>query len=393
MSAPVAVLEKTSMITSDPREAGFSMVELLVAMAMTLIVSGAIFGLLTGGQNAFRREPEMTDRQQNIRIAMDLIKRDVTSAGAGMVPYVQAFTNGLNAQGGNPTNAAGGQTLGVIDSPTATATDILEILTAPGDCAQTVVAPGTAAAPTALVSLERLPGCYPDSAATANRFFYVGSPDNTERDAYGVVLGKANVVSGTNGFTINVTSSATANRNPTAGPSTGFCNEIGGTAVTNKCTVLMPIDVVRYQVAPDPDDPTLPALWRSRTGAFTPAGGAAGTPGVGTGTWEVVARGVEDLQVKYFRGGSWLDTPGDVFCDAPCNTATSPSVTDFNRIVRQVRVTLSARATGKSRIQGATKAIAASGAKDAVRGRLTVDITPRAALSALQTNSSTPAWY
>jgi hypothetical protein len=71
----------------------------------------------------------------------------------------------------------------------------------------------------------------------------------------------------------------------------------------------------------------------------------------------------------------------------------SPAVTDFNRIVRQVRVTLSARATGKSRIQGATKATAASGAKDAVRGRLSVDITPRAALSALQTNNSTPAWY
>ena len=381
------------MITSDPREAGFSMVELLVAMVMTLIVSGAIFGLLTGGQNAFRREPEMTDRQQNIRIAMDLIKRDVTSAGAGMVPYVQAFTNGLNAAGGNPTNTAGGQTLGVIDSPTATATDILEILTTSGDCLPTIVAPGTSGTPTAFTSQDRLPGCYPDSAAAANRFFYVGSSSIAERDAYGVVLGKADKVSGSSVFTINVTSAGTANRNPTAGPSAGFCNQIGGTAVTDQCTVLMPIDVVRYQVAPDPDDPTLPALWRSRTGPFTPAGGGAGTPGVGTGTWEVVARGVEDMQVRYFRGGSWQDTPGDVFCDAPCNTATSPSVTDFNRIVRQVRVTLSARATGKSRIQGATKAIAASGAKDAVRGRLTVDITPRAALSALQTNSSTPAWY
>ena len=82
------------MSTSNVREAGFSMVELLVAMVMTLMVSGAIFGLLTGGQNAFRREPEMTDRQQNIRISMDLINRDGAGAGAGMVPFVQAFTNG-----------------------------------------------------------------------------------------------------------------------------------------------------------------------------------------------------------------------------------------------------------------------------------------------------------
>ena len=384
------------MTTSDPREAGFSLVELLVAMAMTLIVSGAIFGLLTGGQNAFRREPEMTDRQQNIRIAMDLIKRDVAGAGAGMVPYVQAFTNGLNAAGGNPTNASGGQTLGVIDNP-ATATDILEILTASGDCSPTLVSPAFSGSttPATIPSADRLPGCYPDSTATANRFFYVGSTSLAERDAYGVVLGRANVVSGTNGFAINLTATGTANRNPSfaSNPSAGFCNEMGSSNLTPTCVALMPIDVVRYQVAPDPDDASLPALWRSRTGAFTPAGGAAATPGVGTGTWEVVARGIEDLQVKYFRGGAWVDTPGDIYCDAPCNTGTSPAVADFNRIVRQVRVTLSARATGKTRIQGGTTAIAASGAKAAIRGRLSVEITPRAALSALQTNTSTPAWY
>ena len=43
-------------LASAQGEAGFSMVELLVAMVITLMISGAIFGLLTGGQNAFRRE-------------------------------------------------------------------------------------------------------------------------------------------------------------------------------------------------------------------------------------------------------------------------------------------------------------------------------------------------
>jgi type II secretory pathway pseudopilin PulG len=385
-------MEKTTMITSDPREAGFSMVELLVAMVMTLMVSGAIFGLLTGGQNAFRREPEMTDRQQNIRIAMDLIKRDVAGAGAGMVPFVQAFTNGLNAAGGNPTNGSGGQTLGVIDSP-PTATDILEILTASGDCLPTTTTALTTATPGTIVSPDRLPGCYPDSAATANRFFYLGSPSAGERDAYGVFLGKATALSGASNFTINVTNLSGANLNPTAGPSAGFCNEIGSSNFTSTCTVLMPIDVVRYQVAPDPDDPMLPALWRSRTGVYTPAGGSATTPGVGNGTWEVVARGIEDLQVKYFRGGSWQNTPGDIYCDAPCNSGTSPAVGDFNRIVRQVRVTLSARATGKTRIQGSTSVNALSGARNAIRGQLMAEMTPRAALTALTTNVSIPAWY
>ena len=50
-------------------QSGFSLVELLVAMLVTLVVSGAVFALMTAGQGAFRREPELTERQQNIRVA------------------------------------------------------------------------------------------------------------------------------------------------------------------------------------------------------------------------------------------------------------------------------------------------------------------------------------
>ena len=74
------------------KERGFSMVELMVAMTITLIVSGAIYGLLTSGSTAFRREPELADRQQNIRVAMDLISRDVYNAGASLPTFSQVFT-------------------------------------------------------------------------------------------------------------------------------------------------------------------------------------------------------------------------------------------------------------------------------------------------------------
>ena len=75
-------------------ESGFSLIELLVAMLVTMIVSGAIFTLLNAGQGAFRREPELTDRQQNIRLAMDMIQRDIATAGAGMDPFEQSFSAG-----------------------------------------------------------------------------------------------------------------------------------------------------------------------------------------------------------------------------------------------------------------------------------------------------------
>jgi type IV pilus assembly protein PilW len=83
-------------------EGGFSLIELTVAMTITLVISGAIYGLIAGGQTAFRREPELSDRQQNIRVAMDLILRDIANAGSGLPPFLQAFTPGLDACAGCP---------------------------------------------------------------------------------------------------------------------------------------------------------------------------------------------------------------------------------------------------------------------------------------------------
>ena len=76
------------------KEKGFSLIELMVAMTVTLIITGAVFQLVTAGKSAFRREPEMADRQQNIRVAMDLISQDVYRAGYG-APGVRA---GLHRQ-------------------------------------------------------------------------------------------------------------------------------------------------------------------------------------------------------------------------------------------------------------------------------------------------------
>ena len=45
-------------------ESGFSLTELLVAMLVTMVVSGAIFTLLSAGQGAFRRQPELTEPRQ-----------------------------------------------------------------------------------------------------------------------------------------------------------------------------------------------------------------------------------------------------------------------------------------------------------------------------------------
>ncbi len=85
-------------------ERGFSLIEVLISIAITLIVMGAVFGLLTRGQRSFQREPEVADLQQSARTALDLVSRDILQAGAGLPPEFPAFTRINGAGDAAPTD-------------------------------------------------------------------------------------------------------------------------------------------------------------------------------------------------------------------------------------------------------------------------------------------------
>jgi prepilin-type N-terminal cleavage/methylation domain-containing protein len=356
------------------REQGFSLIELLVAMTVTLIVSGAIYGLLAGGQNAFRREPELADRQQNARIAMDMIRRDVMEAGSGMVPFVQAFTDGLDGAGVAP---ATGQATGA----SGNATDVIEMLTSDGQCQdiQLSAPPGALAGPYG--SNEMLPACFPDN--TRNGFVYVGGTA-ADRLNYGVVLAAADKPTGDSPFQLIPVAPAVANLNPAA---RGFCGMAVLGAPAPTCLRSQAIDVVRYAVAPDPTEPMVPSLWRSATGRFDNAGNLNSTPP--GGNWQIVARGIEDLQVRYRNGAGWSGNPGLVTCAGACAT---PTTADLNTIVREVEITVWSRAVAAN-LAGQTTALSGP---NAPRGQLVSTVSPRAALQArnlIPTGASTPDWY
>jgi hypothetical protein len=136
--------------------------------------------------------------------------------------------------------------------------------------------------------------------------------------------------------------------------------------------------VVRYRIAPslDPAD-SAPALWRSTTGRFTATGSAVPEPGEAGFTaagsnWEVVARGIEDLQIEYQAGAdprAWGNRPPAVVAEG------------WDSLVRQVRLTLSARVTEPG-LSGETAAEGAG--PNAVRGQLTTVVAPRTAFNELQ---------
>ena len=66
------------------RQAGFSLIESLLALTLLLIVMAAIFGLVNPSSIASHTQPEAVDVQQRARVAADALQRDLMMAGAGL---------------------------------------------------------------------------------------------------------------------------------------------------------------------------------------------------------------------------------------------------------------------------------------------------------------------
>ena len=112
-------------------ERGFSLIEVLISMAITLIVMGAVFGLLTRGQRSFQREPEVADLQQSARAALDLVTRDILQAGAGLPPEFPAFSRINGAGNAAPTDVL--EVIGMFQSPGSVYLVPEEVQTVVGD--------------------------------------------------------------------------------------------------------------------------------------------------------------------------------------------------------------------------------------------------------------------
>lgn len=82
-------------------ESGFSLLEVSIAAMLTVGIMGMVFSLMNRNQQVFFTETNVTDMNQNMRTAFDLLTRDVQSAGMGL-PRVNGsfaaifYTNGAN---------------------------------------------------------------------------------------------------------------------------------------------------------------------------------------------------------------------------------------------------------------------------------------------------------
>jgi len=342
-------------------QSGFSLIELLIAMVVTLIVTGAVYGVMAGSNNAFRREPELTDRQQNARVAMDMIQMDIGTAGVNMGPFFQSFSQNLNGAGR-------------ITGPAGQVADHLEVFGNTGTC------PDAPAKKACLAGEDKKTCGDPTNGANFNARGPI--PDCYSEEALVLVVysnGGAKWGLGHNihasDFKLNFPPGQQPNGSQINSPAdlASYANG-NGTPVA-----LSPLQLVRYEIAMDPPGSTtaqggVPSLYRSATGGRDPATGTFYAPtsvaNVASGRWQVLARGVEDLQVQYRNGtGVWADDPGAVTCAGTC---AQPNATEYNRGVREVRVTVTVRAEGQN-LQGQTTGVpAGQGSRaNAVRGNVT----------------------
>lgn len=94
------------------REEGFSIIELLIAMAITLTILGLAGNLLAGSFNVRARENQKTDALADAQRALNIMTREIANTGFGLANngIVAADSNGSAIRIRSNLNAFDGQT-------------------------------------------------------------------------------------------------------------------------------------------------------------------------------------------------------------------------------------------------------------------------------------------
>jgi hypothetical protein len=192
----------------------------------------------------------------------------------------------------------------------------------------------------------------------------------------------------------------------------GLCTGkgVGTTNNNTNCTPIMVAqgEVIRYGIRRDADG--IPNLYRFSTSSLGQIPPAT--------TWQLVAKGIEDMQVQYRTldpvtlapASTWTDEPPAVAgcdpanpsadcCDPGCvppscmqpTGCRQPTNAGLAKLVTEVRVSLTARSEAQN-IQGTTSSVSGG---NRIRGTLTQTISPRSTLFALSRRPLTsggPAW-
>src|SRR5258708_31257149 len=96
---------------TQTKQAGFTLLELMVSVSIFIVISGTMFGLLGLSQKRYQTESQLLDTFQEGRLGLDQIVRDVSNSGFPpanhftVLPAVGSYTQSLVALSPNYTVA------------------------------------------------------------------------------------------------------------------------------------------------------------------------------------------------------------------------------------------------------------------------------------------------
>ena len=164
---------------------GFTLIEVIVSMAIALVVFGAVFSILNPAQAAFQAQPEVSAMQQRLRVVVDTLSKDMIMAGAGPYSGVAARNGGslLNIAAPVMPYRAGALRS---DPPGTFRTDTISLLYVPETAAQTTIRRAISPGNTTL-EVNSEPGCPSDPLCGLEEGMQVVIADGTGATDFFVV--------------------------------------------------------------------------------------------------------------------------------------------------------------------------------------------------------------
>ena len=308
------------MSTRRTRQQGFSLVELLVGMALALVLTGVIITVFSRSNRTSSITQTINEIQEQARVALDMLQRDVRLSG-----YIGCNSNRLANSGG---------LVNVIDAPTGYLNNLDQYLMGhegTGAAFSPAASTGLAAAvPTALRSSDaitiRVPLGEPISLSAT---MGTGSATIPVFSTAGFTVGQRAVVGDCVQSTAFYVTSLGGGLQHTAAVGTNANADLG--RAFGPDAMVVPFTTLTYYIAPNGTGTDNSLYRRVDNGAVS----------------EEIAEGVEDFQLQYGQ-----DTNGDIFADL---FEPADDVADWTRVV-SVRASLLMR----SKLERATQ----SGAQD-----------------------------
>jgi type II secretory pathway pseudopilin PulG len=352
----------------DRRDHGFSLIEIVIALLITMVVTTSLFLLLQKGQETFRREPEISDMNGNARAGLDQLSRDLAIAGFN-APATLAV---MWSDGGAASP----------DGVTVVYADTEVPVSRPGPCvADDGGACPSVGASTVLVldpaSFSPQPPDYSLTYMEGTVLIALQGP-NGDPDCDVVPPGLVSVLvterpkcTGSGGSTNGPSGCATleVNVDPSRGIGAidappGFDND-----VRLECATVGVFHIVQYRVFRTP--PTAGPSLERRDAALGES-------------WTPVAANIENLQVQYAQGIA------EVFDDAP---GKLPMGNDPDSWITRVRISIDGR-TASTDLKGATAGVLAAG-EPYLRRNFTTTVSLRNQLTQAQQKAfelGLPGW-